>query len=102
VGGFALRIEVECQKEAEADEAIQAGADIVMLDNLKGEELKETARALKERWAGQKAFLIESSGGVTEYNVDNFFSPHIDIISMGSLSQGVPHVDFSLKIQKRE
>ncbi|CAG8567203.1 5317_t:CDS:2 [Acaulospora colombiana] len=75
VGGFSLKIEVECRSESEAEEAIQAGADIVMLDNLKGDGLKTCAKTLKERWRGKKEFLIESSGGITEENISEYFSP---------------------------
>ena len=55
--------------EAEADEAIDAGADIVMLDNIEGSELVGVARRLKEKWAGKRKFLFESSGNVTEANL---------------------------------
>lgn len=76
ISGFSLRIEVECQSLDEAREAIAAGADVVMLDNLEGEELFSAARVLKEEWrAAQlqggvtKGFLIESSGNVEEGNL---------------------------------
>ena len=74
VGGFALKIEVECQSEAEADEAIEAGADIVMLDNFDGEGLKIAARSIKERWRkrGREGVLVECSGGLTEANVREY------------------------------
>ena len=101
VGGFALKIEVECQSEHEADEAIQAGADIVMLDNFNGPSLRIAAKNLKERWAGQYFFLVEGSGGLTEEIVAAYFCPHVDVLSFGSLTQSVPHVDFSLKIQQK-
>ncbi|KAI9319218.1 Quinolinate phosphoribosyl transferase [Dichotomocladium elegans] len=100
VAGFALKIEVECQSEEEADEAIAAGADIVMLDNFTGEGLKAAARSLKERWAskGVRHFMIESSGGITYETCAGYFCDDIDILSMSTITQGVPHVDFSLKI----
>lgn len=47
VCGFSLKIEVECQSQEEAEEAIQAGADIVMLDNFTPEKLKTAASNLK-------------------------------------------------------
>jgi len=99
VGGFALKVEVECQTEEEADEAIEAGADVVMLDNFDGEGLKVAARSLKDRWKGKREFLIESSGGLTEENVKGYINNDIDIISTSSVHQGVSHVDFSLKIE---
>ena len=97
-GGFAIKVEVECQSEAEADEAVAAGADVVMLDNFTGEGVKVAARSLKERWKGRKEFLVEVSGGLTEANVAEFVCNDVDVISTSSIHQGVPHVDFSLKI----
>ncbi|KAI8068509.1 Quinolinate phosphoribosyl transferase [Gongronella butleri] len=103
VGGFALKIEVECQSEEEADEAIAAGADIIMLDNFSGDGLKAAAKNIKERWAakGVKHFLLECSGGITIDTCATYFCPDIDVLSMSTLTQGVPHVDFSLKIVKK-
>ena len=104
-GGFAVKVEVECQSEAEADEAIAAGADVVMLDNFSGEGVIIAARNLKQKWSGEgqlgkgrKGFLIEVSGGLTEDNVNDFVCSDVDIISTSSIHQGVKHVDFSLKI----
>ncbi|KAI8812983.1 Quinolinate phosphoribosyl transferase [Cladochytrium replicatum] len=98
VGGFALKVEVECRSEAEADEAIAAGADIIMLDNFDGKAIAPAAASLKQRWHGKKNFLIEGSGGLTEDNVTEYFCPDVDVLSFGSLSQSVPHIDFSLKV----
>lgn len=95
VGGFALKVEVECQNQAEAEEAIQAGANIVMLDNFKPELLKTAAKALKQKY---QHVIVEASGGITAENVVEYCSDDVDVISMGSLTQGVPFVDFSLKI----
>ena len=97
-GGMAIKVEVECQSEEEADEAIDAGADIVMLDNFTGEGVKVAARSLKDRWRGKREFLLEVSGGLTEANVKEFVCNDVDVISTSSIHQGVPHVDFSLKI----
>ncbi|KAG5651385.1 hypothetical protein H0H81_008884 [Sphagnurus paluster] len=69
VGGFSLLLDVEVRSEAEADEAIDAGADIIMLDNIEGQELVKVARSLKEKWKGQRKFLFETSGNITEANL---------------------------------
>ncbi|OCK84401.1 hypothetical protein K432DRAFT_414025 [Lepidopterella palustris CBS 459.81] len=75
-GGFAIKVEVECQSSKEADEAIAAGADVVMLDNFSGEAVKIAAAELKEKWGkgtgDRKAFLVEVSGGLTEENVESY------------------------------
>jgi len=73
VGGFSLKIEVECGSEKDADEAIQAGADIIMLDNFGPADLASTALRLKQKYEGKYKFLIEGSGGLTEDNVGSGF-----------------------------
>lgn len=55
-----------------------------------------TAKELK---AVYPKVLIEASGGITKEDVHEYFSDDIDVISMGNLTQGVPHIDFSLKIK---
>ena len=113
-GGFSVKVEVECQSEAEAIEAVRAGADVVMLDNFKpGEELRLVVRRLKERFkmGGRwedgrgrvheepvKEIFIEISGGLTEENVQGYVVEGVDVISTSSIHQGVKHVDFSLKV----
>ena len=69
VGGFSLRLDVEVQSEAESDEAINAGADVIMLDNMEGQELLDVAQRLKEKWAGKRRFQFETSGNITESNL---------------------------------
>ena len=122
VGGFSLLLEVEVQSEAEADEAIDAGADIIMLDNMEGGQIVEVSRRLREKWSGKRKFLFESSGNITDGNlqeraINGMFSlalrllqsaltlnvpflVEIDILSTSVVHQSVQHIDFSLKIQK--
>ena len=100
-GGFSVKIEVECQSIDEAHEAILSGTDVVMLDNFSPETVQSAAKELKEEWKGQRNFLVEVSGGLNEENVRAFAGPNVDIISTSSIHQGVPHVDFSLKIVQR-
>ncbi|KAF2084567.1 nicotinate-nucleotide pyrophosphorylase [Saccharata proteae CBS 121410] len=99
-GGFAIKVEVECQSFEEADEAIAAGADVVMLDNFTGDGVKECSKKLKDKWGrGRNArALVEVSGGLTEENVEKYVCDDVDVVSTSSIHQGVKHVDFSLKI----
>ncbi|CAH0054865.1 unnamed protein product [Clonostachys solani] len=99
VAGFSVKVEVEVQSEAEADEAIAAGADVVMLDNFAGDGVKVAASSLKTRWQGKHHFLLEVSGGLRADNVEPYVCNDVDIISTSSIHQGVPHIDFSLKIE---
>ncbi|KAF2470365.1 uncharacterized protein BDR25DRAFT_287260 [Lindgomyces ingoldianus] len=82
-GGFAIKVEVECQSIEEADEAIGAGADVVMLDNFTPDGVKVAAAQLKDKWGrgtgDRKAFLVEVSGGLTEDNVEGYVCRDVDI-----------------------
>lgn len=92
-----MKIEVECQNQSDAEEALQAGADVVMLDNMLPAQLHSVAKSIKSKFPNAK---IEASGGVTLSSLPEYFSDFIDVISMGSLTQSVPHIDFSLKVKK--
>jgi len=97
--GFSSKIEVECSSYEDAAEAAEAGAEITMLDNFEPEELKETAKRLKERFP---YLIIEASGGITESTAAAYFSPDVDVLSQGALTQGYSCLDFSLKVQQQE
>lgn len=71
VGGFSLLLDVEVRNREEAEEAIAAGADVIMLDNMEGDELINVAIELKRKWKGQRKFLFESSGNITEENLQS-------------------------------
>jgi len=97
--GFSSKIEVECQSLEEAVEAANAGAEIVMLDNFDPEDLKRDAKVLKEKFPH---LTIEASGGITETTISSYVCPHVDVVSMGKLTQGYPCLDFSLKVQRQK
>ena len=101
VGGFATKVEVEVCSVEEANVAIDAGADVIMLDNFTPEGVRVAAKQLKEDWAGKRKFLIEVSGGLNESNAASFACPDVDILSTSSIHQGVGIVDFSLKVSLR-
>lgn len=99
VCGFSLRIDVEVRDHPEAVEAIEAGADVIMLDNFSPEAIKISARTLKEQFkTTDRRFLIEVSGGLTEENISSHLCHDVDIYSTSSVHQGTRTVDFSLKI----
>jgi nicotinate-nucleotide pyrophosphorylase (carboxylating) len=100
VGGFSIKVEIEVQSYNEAVEAINAGGDIIMLDNFQGLELQKVAKKLKQEFEGKKKFLLECSGGLTKDNLNEYLCNDIDIYSTSSIHQGTSIVDFSLKIDK--
>lgn len=97
VAGFSIKVEVEVRDEKESLEAAEAGADVIMLDNFTPNESTRVSSIVKSRYPH---ILVEVSGGLHLANIHEYMSDSVDILSSGSLTQGVPHVDFSLKIQK--
>lgn len=104
-GGFSTKVEVEVRSIEEANAAIGAGADVVMLDNFSAEEVGVAAKQLKSEWAAKGkprgSFLIEVSGGLNEHNAAAYVCEDVDILSTSSIHQGTPVVDFSLKVSLR-
>ena len=88
---FVRKIEVEVETLEELSEAMEAGADIVMLDNMKGELLREAVRRAKGR------VRTEISGNVTRENVKEYAALGVDYISSGALTHSAPILDLSLK-----
>jgi nicotinate-nucleotide pyrophosphorylase (carboxylating) len=105
VGGFSTKIEVEVRSVEEAHAAIGAGADVVMLDNFTADGVQAAATRLKEEWASRGkprgSFLIEVSGGLTEHNAAAYACDDVDLLSTSAIHQGVPIIDFSLKVAIR-
>jgi nicotinate-nucleotide pyrophosphorylase (carboxylating) len=90
-------VEVECGTLAQVDEALAAGAEVVMLDNMSVEQMAEAVRHIAGR------ALVEASGGVTLATVRTIADTGVDLISVGALTHSVPAVDMSMKIGvKRE
>jgi len=88
-----LKIEVEVTTVEEAGEAVAAGADIVMLDNMSVEEMRRAVKSM----GGQ--VLVEASGGVTLENVKSVAETGVDLISVGALTHSVKALDISLELE---
>lgn len=88
---FVRRIEVEVESIEMCMEAVDAGADIIMLDNMSVAEMKEAVRLI-----GGRA-LTECSGNVTRENIKNIIDTGVDFVSSGALTHSAPILDLSLK-----
>ena len=88
---FVRKIEVECENLDMVAEAVEAGADIIMLDNMDKETMKEAIRII-----GGRA-KTECSGNVTKENVANLIDIGVDYISSGALTHSAPILDLSIK-----
>ena len=88
---FVRKIEIEVETIAQLEEALDAGADIVMLDNMDGATLQQAVKLAKGRAE------TEISGNVTKENVAQYVSYGVDYISSGALTHSAPVLDLSLK-----
>lgn len=94
--GHLHKIEVEVSTERDLREAIEEGADILLLDNLTPEE---TARLVGIARTSAPGVLLESSGGITLANVRAYAEAGVDLISVGALTHSARALDISFKIQ---
>ncbi len=97
--GSSKNIECEVKNENEAIEAIESGANIIMLDNFSVLDAKKTILKIIKMGLRDQV-KIEISGGINLQNVIDYAKLKPDIISIGYLTHSVPSLDFSLKIRK--
>jgi len=98
VGSFTKKIEVEVISADEAIEAAEAGADILMFDNMSPSSIKAAVQLL-ERREMRKRLVLEASGGIDETNISEFARSGVDILSLGSLTHSVKALDVSLEVR---
>ena len=85
-----LRIECEVTDFAELDAALEAGADVVLLDNMDDERVKAAVARVDGR------ALVEVSGGITQSRVPALVAAGVDVISVGALTHSAPAADISM------
>jgi nicotinate-nucleotide pyrophosphorylase (carboxylating) len=87
-----VKIEVEVSTLAQVEEALQVGVDVIMLDNMCLEDIKEAVAVI------QQAAIVEVSGNVTQADLPALANTGVDIISIGALTHGARSVDISMRI----
>jgi nicotinate-nucleotide pyrophosphorylase (carboxylating) len=90
-----LKIEIETESLAQVEEALAAGADIIMLDNMDIPDMKEAVGLIN----GQA--LVEASGGVNLATVRAIAETGVDIISVGALTHSAPAMDISMLLEDK-
>ena len=88
---FVTKIEVECENLDMVREAVEAGADIIMLDNMTDDDMREAVKIIAGR------ALTECSGNVTAENIKRITDIGVDFVSSGALTHSSPILDVSLK-----
>ncbi len=89
-----FKIEVEVKNLTEVKEALSAGADVIMLDNMPVEKVKKAVAVIRSSDPG---ILIEASGGISPGNVRSIAEAGVDMISVGALTHSAPAADISMK-----
>ena len=89
---FMAKVEVEAGNMKQVQEAIDAGADVIMLDNMNLAQMTEAVKLINKR-AG-----VEASGGITLDSIRQVAETGVDFISSGALTHSAPVVDFNMKI----
>ncbi|MBQ3086563.1 MAG: carboxylating nicotinate-nucleotide diphosphorylase [Clostridia bacterium] len=92
--GHTVKIEVETRNMDEVREAVEAGADIIMLDNMSNDEMREACAFIDGR------AVTEASGNVTLATIHEVAQTGVDIISLGALTHSVKAFDISMRIDK--
>jgi nicotinate-nucleotide pyrophosphorylase (carboxylating) len=88
-----LKIEVEASNLKEVEEALEAKAEMILLDNMSVQEIREAVRLI----AGRAE--VEASGGVTLENVREIALTGVGFISVGALTHSVKALDLSLEVR---
>ena len=89
-------VHVECERIAQLEEALGAGADAVLLDNMTAAEVRDCVALVAE--SGRRC-LVEVSGGITLENVREYAAAGVDCISSGALTASAPNLDIGLDIE---
>ena len=97
---FSKKIHCEVRSLSEALEAINTGADIVMLDNFTPEDVAMVDKELRKHSLRDKV-LLETSGGIDESNVMAYAEGGIDIVSSGALTHSYDSADFNMIISMK-
>ncbi|MBE6842452.1 MAG: carboxylating nicotinate-nucleotide diphosphorylase [Ruminococcus sp.] len=94
--GHMVKIEVEVRNIEELNEALSAGADVIMLDNMNCDEMKKAVEITNG------AAMLEASGNITDENIRDVALTGVNIISLGALTHSVKCFDISMKIKTKK
>lgn len=90
-----IKVEVEVEDLPGVEEAIEAGADAILLDNMPPDQMAEAVKIADKR------VLLEASGGVNLQNISEIAGTGVDLISVGALTHSVRAVDISLEVVRQ-
>ena len=91
---WVTKIEIECETFEQVVEAMEAGGDIIMCDNMSPEQIREVANYKNEK---HPHIMLEASGNITEETIQGYSKSGVDAISSGSITHQATWLDFSMK-----
>ena len=91
---WVTKIEIECETFEQSIEAMEAGGDIIMCDNMTPKQINDVSEYRK---ANHSHVLLEASGNITEENIQSYLTSGVDAISSGSIIHQAVWLDFSMK-----
>jgi len=95
---FATKVEVEAESRDQAVRAVDAGADVVLLDNMDPEATAAAADAVHDAAVAMgREVVVEASGGITVGDVPAYADADVDVVSMGGLTHSAPALDYSFR-----
>ncbi len=92
-----LKIEVEVQDMGQLSQAIEAEADIIMLDNMGISQIRQSVKKIKS--SAKEGTLIEVSGNISLNNLEKYCQEGIDLVSTGYITHSAPAADFSMDFE---
>jgi len=96
---FSKKVEIEVNRPKDALDAARAGADIVMLDNMKPADVKRAVKSIAKAGLRERV-MLEASGGIDPSNVVGYAASGVDIVSSSYMTLRAPALDMSLEIRK--
>jgi len=91
---WVTKIEIECETFEQVKEAMNAGADIIMCDNMSPEQIKTVSKFRDDKYPH---ILLEASGNITQETITSYLGTGINAISSGSIIHQATWLDFSMK-----
>ena len=95
-----LRIEVEVERLDQITEAIEGGADIIMLDNMDNDTMRRAIEEIRAHRRGDD-IVIEGSGNIDRKRLATLGDLGLDVVSAGALTHSAPAADISMRLQER-
>jgi nicotinate-nucleotide pyrophosphorylase (carboxylating) len=95
--GHLQKIEVEAETLEQVEQAVRAGADVILLDNMDADALAKAVKIVRSR---KKTIFLEASGNVSLRNLGRIAATGVDAISVGALTHSAPALDISIELER--